>query len=550
MNNVYLYTPQVKEISIFKEIAQNIVNPLEIIREGISNSCDADAKNISIITYRNELGEFVIEMRDDGKGMNFEEIHRFFNLGDSNKDLIGIGEKGLGTKTYYKSNNIMITTQSKEGIVYQSIMNKPWKKLNDNIIPQYTIEEIESENAIAGTKIIIEGYIVDNPEKYFNFDTIKDYILWFTAGGSFKTFFSNYSQLYKLIKNMQVAPRIFINDRILNLEAEIAGTHQFSPPQEIPESDMEEVVFKKSVNYCRHFGPFHRETNIDGQYVSVQIYGTISGRNCRKSICRLRQGETMKSRFGLYLAKDFIPFTKNSDLLQDPFYDHYDLLVNSQNFELTADRNNISNLNTPKIVWVYQQAKDIIDNCIRPLGEAVYFKIRKEEEKDHIIKCKRESVGKILKKLDKLEDLMLNEIPIIKKPYCESQVTLLFVSLLTNNKTKSFIRYINKIVMFSTKTSTDLICIDNNNKEVLVEVEYKLSDLFIHKHPIGTFDYVVCWEIDNKKNQNVTLTYNLKAKDYSEWVIKCDNGKIVPIIELKNIVNILNEKYESTKILG
>lgn len=28
MNNVYLYTPQVKETSIFKEIAQNIVNPL------------------------------------------------------------------------------------------------------------------------------------------------------------------------------------------------------------------------------------------------------------------------------------------------------------------------------------------------------------------------------------------------------------------------------------------------------------------------------------------------------------------------------------------
>jgi hypothetical protein len=78
-----------------------------------------------------------------------------------------------------------------------------------------------------------------------------------------------------LIKNIQIAPRIFLNDKILGLEAEIAGTHHFSSPQEIPEEDIEEPVYKKSVNYCRHFGPFHRETNINGEFVSVQIYGTV-----------------------------------------------------------------------------------------------------------------------------------------------------------------------------------------------------------------------------------------------------------------------------------
>jgi DNA mismatch repair ATPase MutL len=85
------YKPQVKDISLFKEIAQNIINPLEIIREALSNSHDAEAKNISIIVYRNASGNFVIEIRDDGKGMNIEDIHRFFNLGDSNKSVIGIG---------------------------------------------------------------------------------------------------------------------------------------------------------------------------------------------------------------------------------------------------------------------------------------------------------------------------------------------------------------------------------------------------------------------------------------------------------------------------
>jgi hypothetical protein len=59
------------------------------------------------------------------------------------------------------------------------------------------------------TVITIEGYLINNPEKYFNFDTIKDYILWFTAAGSFKTYFANYSELYKYIHNMQIAPKFF-----------------------------------------------------------------------------------------------------------------------------------------------------------------------------------------------------------------------------------------------------------------------------------------------------------------------------------------------------
>lgn len=48
-----VFTPIVKNISMFKEIAKNVVNPLEIIREAISNSHDAESKQISINVYRN-----------------------------------------------------------------------------------------------------------------------------------------------------------------------------------------------------------------------------------------------------------------------------------------------------------------------------------------------------------------------------------------------------------------------------------------------------------------------------------------------------------------
>ena len=285
------YKPQVKDISLFKEIAQNIINPLELLREAISNSHDAQAKTISIIVYRNQCGNFTIEIQDDGRGMNLCEIHRFFNLGDSDKTVVGIGEKGLGTKTYFKSEKIILETQTKDNETYKVVMNRPWECLCNNYLPEYTVESVEANLGKVGTSVIIEGYIIDNPEKYFNFESIKDYVLWFTAAGSFKTYFANYTELNKYVNNMQVAPRVFIEDRILNLKEEIAGVHQFYHPQENPKEDISEPIYKKSVNYCRHFGPYHKATNINGEYVSFQIYGTISGVNCRRKIVKLRQGD-------------------------------------------------------------------------------------------------------------------------------------------------------------------------------------------------------------------------------------------------------------------
>ena len=45
---------------------------------------------------------------------------------------------------------------------------------------------------------------------------------------------------------------------------------------------------------------FNRETNINGEYISVQVYGTVSGINARNKICCLKENETHKSRFGLF----------------------------------------------------------------------------------------------------------------------------------------------------------------------------------------------------------------------------------------------------------
>jgi hypothetical protein len=418
-------------------------------------------------------------------------------------------------------------------------MDKPWEQLSNNSIPQYTLEEIEPQLGKYGTDIIIEGYFINNPEKYFNFETVKDYLLWFTAAGTFKTYFANYTELHKYIQNMQIAPRIFIEDKILNIKEEIAGMHQFYPPQERPVEDEKESVYKKSINYCRHFGPYHRATNINGEYVSFQLYGTISGLNCRRKICKLRQGETIKSRFGIYLAKDFIPITKKLNLLNESNYNHYHLLINSQSFQLTADRNNISNLDDLSVKWVFEEVRKIINEDIKPLSEEGYFKLRKQEELEFDLIDKQMTLKRRIEKFDQLDNLSFTTLPIIKRPDCESQVAILFTAIMASDSTKHLIKYIDKIGHYSHNSSTDMICIDKNNNKVLVEIEYKLSRLFKHDHPYDTFDYVVCYNVDLEINEKRSLQDgNILTLIYEEgeWLLKYGTQKIIPIIELRSIL--------------
>ena len=225
------YIPAVSDFSIFREVASNISNPLEIIREAISNSDDANANKINICVDRNLNGQLTISIEDNGDGMNVDGIHRFFNLGFSDKSTNKIGEKGVGTKIFYKSEAIHIETHDKQGNLYIADMSNPWDKLQKNIVPEYVIQELESDGK-RGTKVVITSYKADSPENFFNLESIKDYIQWFTIGGSFRNIFANKVNVKKQINNIDIVPQIIIEDRINEKSELISGIHQFEEPNE------------------------------------------------------------------------------------------------------------------------------------------------------------------------------------------------------------------------------------------------------------------------------------------------------------------------------
>lgn len=282
--------------------------------------------------------------------------------------------------------------------------------------------------------------------------------------------------------------------------------------------------------------------------VTVQLYGTVSGVNCRKKICTLRQSETHKSRFGLYLCKDFIPFERANYLLKDEQYYHYHLLANSQNFVLTADRNSLSNKESLVVKWIYSQVEDIFKNNIKPFAEKEYFKLRKDEEEAYEVECRIEGMKKYIKKLDLIDNLYAYDLPIKKVPQSEYEVALLFTAMLSNNKTKNLITDLKRIISYSSRMTTDIICEDNKNNICLVEIEYKLSNVFKHKHPLNTYDYVICWKIDIQKNvlKQVNNVQIILVSEGKESYIVTENNRKIKVIELKGL---LNEKYRENNFV-
>lgn len=94
-----------------------------------------------------------------------------------------------------------------------------------------------------------------------------------------------------------------------------------------------------------------------------------------------------------------------------------------------------------------------------------------------------------------------------------------------------------------------MICLDQHNAKVLVEVEYRLSNLFKHDHPYASFDYVVCWSVDLDVNEKKKLRDGntlCLVKDQGEWVLKYGTQKVIPVIELKQIIN-KNKKSRTIK---
>jgi hypothetical protein len=241
----FIITPRVDETQEFLEIANDFANPLELVREAISNAFDAKAKAIAIsFTVEKELGEPVlhITVRDDGHGMDGDGLQSFFDLGNSLRrgDVTTIGEKGHGTKVYFHSSSIEVTT-TRDGRTHQATMTDPFKKLFNREIPTVTVTEVAPGKNSNGTLIRIRGYN-NNRRDLFTHERLKDYIQWFTKFGSIE-------KALGIDSHSEVTLQLAGLDRVT--PESLSFGHFFPPDSKSLQKLFDEYLIKAPDHYCR-----------------------------------------------------------------------------------------------------------------------------------------------------------------------------------------------------------------------------------------------------------------------------------------------------------
>jgi len=355
--------PQVDTTAEFFEIVNDFGNPLELVREAISNAVDWNATFIKIAFTVEQIEgarRLVITLEDDGSGMDADVLKTsFWGLGHSesrklkaqgNTDLVG--EKGHGTKIYLRSEKVVVQTQSKSG-TYESFCENPLRSLSSRSIhsPKFKVIEPIFDKEKTGTIIKIIGYN-DNERASFIQEVVKDYIQWFTKCGSIELHFG-----HKRNENFKVHLKCIGEAEY----EEITFGHIFPNEKADIEKLFDEKEFDAADYYVKRF-IYKGEKLKNAPEVTFDIIISIEGDQIKREynpmIRDRMRADTGKykvsDRYGIYICKDYIPVTRINDWVSGFGTGSNSMtmvhgFVNCQELKLTANRGTISNTD-PKIL--------------------------------------------------------------------------------------------------------------------------------------------------------------------------------------------------------
>jgi hypothetical protein len=491
--------PRVNEAREFLEIAKDFKDPKEILREAISNSWDAKAESIALRfdlmsvqgTRRRKIRVII---QDDGEGMSTDpraevgssEVEGFFNLGDSGKTEYQIGSKGHGTKIFYKSSGFVVTTHKNGKKVVASTEVDPWSALRNGKVPTYQIEETDAGGAV-GTTIVIDGFEAKQRE-FSDISELIEYVKWYTVAGSFRNYFEH--------------------DRRINVELKPIGA---ATPITVPfgfQFPDENTDFSDGTeNICKVFGPTTLDagTSESGTRVQVEIVGALLGENHRNVVPHTYEN------MGLWLAKDYIRIERKNAILERAFggqywYRNFLIFANCQQFDLTANRNNVRAADEE-----YELAERVIAQWCEEVDEndftKAYFEQKKHEdeirrqEKDK--KNQEEKEKRILglreERINRYKGRPSRSFPGVrfgplKEPQNEAETALLLQAMISSEHPGIDF----KIGEYNTTRGVDLL-VERIDKGIAgfwwVELVHSLANLTTWVHNPEGYHAIVCYDL-------------------------------------------------------
>lgn len=527
----FTITPKVDETQEFIEIANDFSNPLDLVREAISNSFDAKANKIWIsFQVVQEYGESILEIsiRDNGKGMDKEGLHSFFDLGNSLRRGIddAIGEKGHGTKVYLNSRSIQVITKRKNE-KYIATVNEPYRTLYNREIPVVSVTKETIEVSDYGTEIIIKGYNNNRRDK-FTHEILKDYINWYSKFGSIELNFN---------KNELKNAKLYLKGLNVSDFEELTFGHIFPPEKHDVSKLFDEHLIKAPEFYCRKIVKQGQLKNFPEIKYDAIFY--IEGNKVKQSYNNMlrRKGYqapigayTVQDRYGIWLCKDYIPIQRNNSWItyKGSEYTKFHAFLNCQDLRLTANRGSVDNTPQEILDDIRDVVKDIYKMIVegddwRQLEwleeEADGFRTTEKEKKD--FEWRKNKINK--------SNIARYEGQTLVQPERESGVFALTLQLITVNPNI----FPFQILDYDTHSGIDVIVKGDHttpiyqSKLYYVEFKHFLANNF--NHSFVNLHSIICWDTDikhgeiiediNKEKRQMFISAPNNPEEYTKYFL-------------------------------
>jgi len=517
--------PKVVAARTFLQIARDFTWPLDAIREAVSNAIDAHATEIRVRAWEDEKmpgGELVIEVQDNGDGMDELGLEAFFNLGDSTRVMPDgtreagyIGEKGHGTKTYFNSRQIEVFTTSKDGRHYYALMDEPLRHLLNATVPPYDFDPQPTATVPKGTKIVIRGFNRDVKRDFVR-RILKDHVTWFTKCATVEWIFeAGRPRSPEQAQLCKAGPRLYLHG--LGYEGtwdEIPFGHYF-PPECTSITDLKNKDQNQPMRwYVKRWVKKGRPVN-DFGHIKLDIVFSLEGDLVRRQYNPMisYQGKpkedsdyTIEQRYGLWACRDYIPVRTVNDWFSKgkSEWTKFHAFVNCQQFSLTANRADINNTDPQLLAKVEETVADFyaseiegstaFDNYLAAVREEEQYRNAQHEARE-FVKRKNRALKKHVAKYKGVE-LVAPGAPGKGERGQEMGVHCLFAQLeALEPKLFTF-----KAVDYDTHRGYDCLAttasvFDLSNPQLqFVEFKYRLEPTF--NHSFEHLACVVCWECD------------------------------------------------------
>ena len=529
--------PEVNQEAEFLEIAGDFGDPLELLREALHNAMDWGATIFYIIITVEMIDgkdTLVIELRDNGVGMNEEKISKnFWDLGNSASkgDQSKIGEKGHGTKIYLRSEKIIVHTSDGTDS-YEAVCDGAFASLNSQKMHRPKVRK-SSEKFERGTTIRLEGYN-QNDMKLYRQNIIKDYLYWKTKLGSFENQLEGHTE-----KDF----RVYLQALDVTEPEELKMGHIFAEENSNVnklfaeyQEDAVDYYVKKYV-----YQDMALQSRPDIKYdIVIYVEGDAAKRKYNPMLEKRKNKATgaykVADRYGIWLCKDFVPIQRvnewvtgfgngsNSVVMLHGF-------INCQKLRLTANRGSVANTNQQIVDELRASLAEILndidvdlyDNDIITLKKWQQEQKTKEVEKTAFNKRKRLIISKKFFEIGKRTFL---------EPRNEAELYGLFMSLYTLYPD----RFDFEPLDYDESIGIDLVARNKTDNKIsdceywYVELKYMLSAKEFN-HSFQNIRKVVCWGISDNLKDGTKISSSAGDKDRIFKIGTDSNGKKVYFLD-------------------